>query len=103
LKRKISNKVQDNYGGIFTPPAAAAEGGLMFYLCFNFDIVKIFLTIPVAQISQNLPEPSLPTCKNGRTTAVDERSKVSFAIHQGTLPWRPIFVGFVHRIELWSR
>ena len=60
LKRKISNKVQDNYGGIFTPPAAAAEGGLMFYLCFNFDIVKIFLTIPVAQISQNLPEPSLP-------------------------------------------
>jgi len=27
--------------------------------------------------------------------AVDELSEVSFSIPQGTLPWQPIFVGFI--------
>jgi len=31
-----------------------------------------------------------PVCRHGRTTAVDERSEVSFSIPQGTLPWQPI-------------
>jgi len=34
-------------------------------------------------------------CKIGRTTAVYERSEVSFWTSRGTLPWQPIFVGFI--------
>ena len=34
-------------------------------------------------------------CRVGRTTAVYQRSEVSFSTPQGTLPWQPIFVGFI--------
>ena len=30
--------------------------------------------------------------------AVDDRSEIICLIHQGTLPWQPIFVGFIHGI-----
>jgi len=39
-------------------------------------------------------------CRVGRTPAVDDQSEIRFSIHQeGTLPWQPIFVGFVHGTE----
>jgi len=33
---------------------------------------------------------------NGRTTAVEDQSEISFSMPQQTLPWQPIFVGFVY-------
>jgi len=32
--------------------------------------------------------------------AVDDQSEISFTILQGTLPWQPIFVGFVAWVSL---
>jgi len=32
----------------------------------------------------------------GRTVTVDDQSEISFLIRQGTLPWQPVFVVFVH-------
>ena len=34
--------------------------------------------------------------KAGRTLAVGDRSEISFSIPRWTLPWQPIFVGFIH-------
>ena len=31
--------------------------------------------------------------------AVDD--EISFSVAQGTLPWQPIFVGFIDKIEFW--
>ena len=31
--------------------------------------------------------------------AVDD--EISFSFAQGTLPWQPIFVGFIDKIEFW--
>jgi len=31
--------------------------------------------------------------------AVDDQSEISFAITQWTLPWQPIFPGFIHRTD----
>jgi len=38
--------------------------------------------------------------KFGRTMALDDRSKISFSIPQGTLPWQPIFVGLIHSTDV---
>ena len=37
--------------------------------------------------------------------AVDERSEVSFSIPEWTLPWQPIFVGFIglYPLQNWVR
>ena len=50
------------------------------------------------QLSQNLPRrPSRTKFAGfGRTTAVDDHSKISFWIVHGTLPWQPIFDCFIH-------
>ena len=48
-----------------------------------------------------------PVCRHGRTTAVDERSEVSFSIPRGTLPWQPILRAKstppIHTLDLSSR
>ena len=36
----------------------------------------------------------------GRTADVDDQSEISFAIPQGTSPWQPVFVGFIHGTDL---
>ena len=40
-------------------------------------------------------------CRFGRTMAVDDQSEISFLIPQGTLPWQPVFVAFIHRNTYW--
>ena len=32
----------------------------------------------------------------GRTPAVYDQHEITFSIPQGSLPWQPIFVGFIH-------
>jgi len=43
----------------------------------------------------------LQICRFGRTMAVDDQSEISFLIPQGTLPWQPVFVAFIHRTTYW--
>jgi len=34
-----------------------------------------------------------------RSVAVDD--EISFSVAQGTLPWQPIFAGFIDKIDFW--
>ena len=72
----------------------AAEGGRMFCLCLFFFILTFnvfcqtnYLNIYRTDLQQ--------ICKLDRTTAVDERSEVSFVIPQGPLPLATSFVGLL--------
>ena len=70
-------------------PADAA--GYMFCCC------SLFLTIFSNQLSEHLLDWSSPNFHSGRTMAVDDQYEISFSIPLRTLPWQPIFVGFIHR------
>ena len=62
----------------------------------------LFLTIPCRPIIAASIGPifAAKICGIGRTTAVDDQYEISFSILQGTLPWQPIFAGFIHTIHL---
>jgi len=68
----------------------------MFCFCFLFIYFNdSCLTDP--KLSQKLPDRQI--LRVGRTMAIDDQYEISFSILQGTLPWQPIFVGFIHRID----
>jgi len=70
-----------------------AEGGLMFCLRFLF----IYFFYDFCQTNYlNIYQTDLHQISRiGRITAADQRSEASFSIPQGTLPWQPIFAGFI--------
>jgi len=55
------------------------------------------------QLSEHLLDRSSPNLHGRRTTAVDERSAVSYLIAQGTLPWQPSSWAKFSRTQLGSR
>jgi len=77
----------------FHPPGLAGQA--TFCCCF---FIYFYLFI-LNQLSQHLPRRPCQICRVGRTMALDDHYEISFSIPQGTLPWQPIFVGLMHRIE----
>jgi len=69
-----------------THSAAEAAGGLVFSRCFLFIYLLTFTFIFKLRISVR---PIIST-STGPIVA-------KFSIPQGTLPWQPIFVAFIHR------
>jgi len=87
----------DDSDVVINQPVHAAEGELVFCICFIF-IFEEKLTI---LSDHHLLDYPYEICTIGRNTAVDQRSEVCFSIPRGTLPWQPIFglsPGPVHRI-----
>jgi len=58
------------------------------FLIFNDFCQTTYLKIYCTDLCQIL--------RVDRPVAVDDQSEISFSIPQGTLPWQPIFVGFIH-------
>jgi len=75
-------------------PARFSRPGhvLLLFLFISIDSFQInCLNIYRADLRQ--------ICRVGGTMALDDHYEISFSIPQGTLPWQPIFVGLMHRIE----
>jgi len=65
----------------------------MFRCCFLFVTLTILFGPIVSTSTGQI------FARFAELVAVDDKSEISFSIPQGTLPWQPIFVGFMHRIE----
>ena len=71
---------------ISQPDWSATEGGLSKCSCFCLFLLTILSDL----LSEHLRTDLYPSCRDGRTMAVDKPPEVSFLIPEGTLPWQPI-------------
>jgi len=68
---------------------------------YTFFCCLLFLTIPFRPIISTGIGPIFAKYYAGlmeQNGCVDDRSEISFSMPEGTLPWRPIFVGIIHGI-----
>jgi len=76
-------------------PACGLYVLLLFFIYFIFVMI-LFRPVTYLKIYQtNLCQ----IFRVGRTMAVDDQCEISILVLQGTLPWQPIFVGFIHRTD----
>ena len=82
--------------GFFSSPDVAGLADYAIFCCcfffyFNDSFQICYLNIYTTDLRQ--------ICRFGKTVVADHQSDISFSIPQGTLPWQPIFVGFIRRPE----
>jgi len=74
------------------PTAGSRPSERYVLLLFLIYFIVIFEGLLSDQLSQNLPDQSLPNFRIGRTVAVYGRFGISFSIPRGMLPGQPFFL-----------
>ena len=82
------------------------QGGLYVLRCFLFVYLFFFIYNDSRQTNYfKIYQTNLRQIfRVDRTMAVDDQPEISFSVPQRTLPWKTIFVGFIHRkytVFLW--
>jgi len=78
------------------PTAGSRPSERYVLLLFLIYFIVIFEGLLSDQLSQNLPDQSLPNFRIGRTVAVYGRFGISFSIPRGMLPGQPFFWFYPH-------
>ena len=100
LSLRFNNSACENWIGQFPPLWVLKDGwfslpGCFVAVSFLFHIIFIYFFIDFCQ-TDYLKIDLRQIFRFDRTMAVVDQPEISFSIPQGTLPWQPIFVGFIN-------
>jgi len=88
--------------GVYPGPLGAPPPDPRYRLALSMSVHPTYFDL-AAPLTINWPNSSVCMADlreiSGLVEAEDNQSEISFSILQGTLPWQPVIVGFIHRTD----